>query len=103
MTSQEQEFIAYWSEKRKKWSWRKHTISTFINIVIPVVALIDLVNYFIIGDTEYVFFSFMHLFTLLRNLLFIAIAIILGSGIVDWGYNERKYWRILRENKNKFQ
>ncbi len=103
MTPQEQMFVDYWSEKRKKWSWKKHTYTTFKNIVLPVVILIDLVNFFVIGDTEYDFFSFMHLFILLRNLFLIGVLVILGSGIVDWGYNENRYWSILRKYKNKLQ
>ena len=103
MTPQEKEFAIYWAEHRKKWSWKTHTIKTFTKIVLPIVALIDLVNYFIIGDTDYSFFSFMHLFILLRNLIVLSILIIMATGILDWGYNENKYWSILRKNKNKLQ
>lgn len=103
MTPQEQEFVAYWSEKRKLWSWRKHSIKTFLNIVLPVAVLIDFVNYFVIGDTEYDFISFLHFFIFLRNLIGLSILIIMGSGIIDWGYNEKRYWGILRKNKNKLQ
>lgn len=103
MTPQEKQFVDYWTEKRKKWSWKKHTYQTFITIVLPIAILIDLVNYFIIGDTEYTFFTFTHLFTFLLNLLILSVLIIMGSGFTNWNYNEGKYWSILRKNANKLQ
>ena len=103
MTPQEKNFIAYWTEKRKKWSWKKHTYQTFMTVVLPLSLLIDLVNYFIIGDTQYSFFTFAHFFTFLLNLIILSVIIILGSGFVNWNYNEGKYWNILRRNSNKLQ
>lgn len=103
MTQKEKQFIDYWTEKRKKWSWKRHTYRTFVTIVLPIAILIDLVNYFIIGDTEYTFFTFGHLFTYLLNTVLLAIVIILVSGLMDWNYNEGRYWSILRRNTNKLQ
>jgi len=103
MTPQEKKFVDYWTEKRKKWSWKRHTYQTFMTIVLPLAILIDLVNYFIIGDTEYTFFTFTHFFIFLLNLIILSILIILGSGFVNWNYNEGKYWSILRKNTNKLQ
>lgn len=101
MTQKERQFIDFWTEKRKTWSWKKHTYQTFLFAALPIAILIDLVNYFIIGDTSYSFFSFAHLFNFLLNLLGLSAMLILGSGFIDWNYNEGKYWRILRkENDN---
>lgn len=103
MTPQEKKFLDYWAEKRKKWSWKKHSYQTFITVALPIALLIDLVNYFIIGDTHYAFFTFTHLFIFLLNLFVFSIFIILGSGFANWNYNEMKYWKIVRKNKNKLQ
>lgn len=103
MTPKEKEFVDYWTEKRKKWSWRKHSYHTFITVALPLSILIDLVNYFIIGDTEYDFFTFSHLGTFIFNLIIISVVIILGSGFANWNYNEGRYWSILRKNTNKLQ
>lgn len=89
MTFQEQQFVTYWSEKRKLWSWKKHSYKTFLNTALPIAILIDLVNYFVIGDTEYSFLSFLHIFIFFRNLVGVAVIVILGSGIIDWSYNEK--------------
>lgn len=103
MTPQEQAFVNYWSEKRKKWSWRKYSYTIFITIVIPFTLLVDLVNFFIIGDTTYSFLSFSHLFVFLSNLVILSVVIIMGSGIINWNFNENKYWHILRKNADKLQ
>lgn len=103
MTPKEKQFVDYWAEKRKKWSWKEHSTKTFINIVLPIAVLIDGVNYFIIGDTEYNFFTFTHLFTFLLHIFLLSVVIILGSGFTNWNYNEGKYWSILRKNTNKLQ
>ena len=103
MNAQEEKFISYWSEKRKQWNWRTHAKKVFSNVVLPLAILIDLVNFFIIGDTEYAFFTFTHLFSILLNLLVLSVLIILGSGFANWNYNEGKYWGILRKNSNKLQ
>ncbi|WP_293300841.1 hypothetical protein [Pedobacter sp. UBA4863] len=103
MTPQEKQFVNYWSEKRKQWRWKKHSYRTFITVVLPIAILIDLVNYFIIGDTTYDFFSFGHFFVFLLNLIVLSILIILGSGLINWNYNESKYWNILRKSTNKLQ
>jgi hypothetical protein len=102
MTPQEEKFIAFWSQKRKTWKWNAHFKKTFFKIVLPFATLVDLVNYFIIGDTTYNFFSFSHLLTLIGNILFFSVAIIMLTGITEWNYNENKYWRIMRKNKDKF-
>ena len=75
----------------------------FLNVVLPLAILIDLVNYFIIGDTAYAFFTFTHLFSVALNILVLAILIILGTGFASWNYNESKYWGILRKNNRKLQ
>jgi hypothetical protein len=103
MQPQEQKFVAYWSKERKKWNWKRHTSTTFMRIVLPATIVIDLVNYFIIGDTEYSFLSFTHLFFVLRNLILLSVLVILGSGLFHWNYNENKYWTILRKYTNKLQ
>ena len=103
MTPQEEAFVNYWKEKRKEWKWSKHLKITFFRIVLPIVVLIDLVNYFIIGDTEYSFFSFTHFLRVLVNTIFLGVIIIMSTGIVEWNYNESKYWGILRKYMNKLQ
>jgi len=103
MTPKEKLFVDYWTEKRKNWSWKKHSSKTFLTIVLPLAVLIDFVNFFIIGDTEYTFFTFSHLFTILFNTFLLSVVIILGSGFTNWNYNEGKYWSILRKNANKLQ
>ncbi|MFN0291728.1 hypothetical protein [Pedobacter helvus] len=103
MTQKEKQFVDYWTEKRKTWSWKKHTYQTFFSVALPISILIDLVNYFVIGDTTYTFFSFAHLFTYLLNFLTLAVALILGAGFVNWNYNEGKYWRILRKQNNNLR
>lgn len=103
MTQEEKQFVAYWTEKRKNWSWKRHSYRTFVTTALPISVLIDLVNYFIIGDTAYTFFTFEHLFTFLLNTFLLAIVLILGSGLMDWNYNEGKYWSILRKHTNKLQ
>lgn len=103
MTPQEETFVNYWAAKRKTWKWSTHLQKTFFKIVLPIVVLIDLVNYFIIGDTEYSFFSFTHLFRIIVNIIFLGVVIIMSTGIVEWNYNESKYWGILRKYMNKLQ
>ena len=103
MTPTEEAFVNYWAAKRKEWKWSKHLKKTFFKIVIPLVILIDLVNYFIIGDTEYDFFSFTHFFNVLTNTIFLGVIIIMATGIIEWNYNENKYWAILRKYMNKLQ
>ncbi len=103
MTPKEKEFVDYWNEKRKKWSWKKHSYQTFVTAALPIAILIDTVNYFIIGDTAYDFFTFSHLLNFLLNLVILSVLVILGSGFANWNYNEGKYWSILRKNSNKLQ
>lgn len=103
MSPQEKAFTDYWSVKRKRWKWNIHTKKTFVNIVLPLVISINLVNYFIIGDTAYNFFSFTHLYILIKNTVLFSVLLILGSGIVEWNFNESRYWRIMRKYINKLQ
>lgn len=103
MTNRQQQFVDFWSEKRKTWSWKKHTYQTFLYVALPIAILIDLVNYFIIGDTTYLFFSFAHLFNFLLNLFMLAVVLVLATGFINWNYNEGKYWRILRKQNNNLR
>lgn len=103
MNAQEEKFVAYWTERRKIWSWTTHAKRMFLNVVLPLSTLIDLVNYFIIGDTAYAFFTFTHLFNFVLNMLMLSVLIILGTGFASWNYNEGKYWEILRKNSKKLQ
>lgn len=103
MTSQEKEFVDYWGERRKKWNWKNHSYQTFIRIVLPIAVAIDLTNYFVVGDTEYSFFSFSHLFSFIKILLLISVFIILAGGFISWNLNENRYWKILRKNTDKLQ
>jgi hypothetical protein len=103
MNAQEEKFVNYWTERRKIWSWKTHSKKMFLNVVLPLAILIDLVNYFIIGDTAYTFFTFTHFFSVALNIIVLAVLIILGTGFASWNYNEGKYWGILRKNNKKLQ
>ena len=97
MTIGEQEFIKYWTKMRKDWSWMKHGIRTFWRLAAPLTLLIDSMNYFIIGDTEYDYFSLAHFFVFSKNLILFSVFTILISGIWFWNYHENKYWHIKRK------
>lgn len=100
MSPQEQDFINYWSKMRKDWSWMRHGIKTFWRVALPITLLIDSMNYFIIGDINFDYFSLDHIFVLLKYLILFSIFTILVSGIWFWNYHESKYWRIQRKIKN---
>jgi hypothetical protein len=103
MTPTEKQFVAYWEQRRKHWNWITHAKKIFLKIALPLTFLINLVNYFIVGDTSYNFFSFYHLWEIIRNLVVISVFLIMTTGLVDWNLNESRYWRIKRKYMNKLQ
>jgi len=96
MTSSEEKFIAYWEEKRKTWSWPENFKKGALYIAWPVVVLIDLINFFIIGDISYAFISLPHLFYLLFNLLWAGVLTGFAYGLYNWNINEIRYTRLMR-------
>jgi hypothetical protein len=97
MLPHEQEFINFWDKKRKKWSWTTHARKTFKRFAIPLAILIDLMNFFVIGDTTYYFFSITHIYYFVVNLMLISLFSIMISGIFYWNMNEYRYWKIKRK------
>jgi len=101
MTSSEKEFIEYWETERKTWSWAKKFKKGALYIAWPIVIMIDLINFFIIGDISYAFISLSHLFYLLFNLLWAGVLAGFAYGFYSWNVNEIKYSRLIRKRNNE--
>lgn len=101
MTSSEKKFIAYWEEKRKTWSWGKNFRKGALYIAWPIVIMIDLINFFIIGDINYAFISLSHVFYLLFDLLWTGVLAGFAYGLYNWNVNEIKYGRLIKKRNNE--
>lgn len=101
MSPQEEDFINFWAKERKDWSWLKHAKKIFSRYALPLALLIDITNFFIIGDTEYYFFSISHLMIFVRNLVMLSVFMIMTSGLLYWNINENRFWNLKRKYNKK--
>ena len=101
MRPSDRKFVEYWQTARKDWNWGKTFKNGVLYFALPIVILIDLVNFFIIGDVNYAFLSFNHFYHLLKNFLPTALFIGFAYGLYDWNSKEQKYWRILKKHKDE--
>jgi len=97
MTESEIEFIKAWEIRRKKWKWSRVLFKISLFLALPLVVLIDLVNFFIVGDVLYPFFSFSHLLQIIQNLIIFSLILGIGFGAFTWYSNEIKFQKL----KNK--
>ena len=93
--------MEYWKKERKSWNWGKVFKKGVLQFAWPVIILIDLVNFFIIGDLNYAFISFDHLFYLIKKLLVFGALLGFAYGFFDWNGNERRYKRLTRQRPDE--
>ena len=101
MTSGEKKFFKQWSIDRKKWRWGEKFKRTALYFVLPLVLLIDVINFFIIGDAKYAYLSFEHVWTVITNFVTFSIVIGFAYNLFTWNINEMRYWKIAGKNKNE--
>ncbi|WP_423146314.1 hypothetical protein [Rubrolithibacter danxiaensis] len=99
MTSSEKEFITYWSKARREWNWGKTFAVGVLYISLPVIILYDLVNFFIIGDVVYPYFSFTHFFNLLFKFIWTGIPGGFIYGLYNWNSREVRYKKLLKKER----
>lgn len=101
MTNGEKRFFKQWGIARKKWKWGENFKRTALYFVLPLVLLIDTVNFFIIGDANYAYLSLPHIWDMIIN--FVTFSIVIGFiyNLFRWNINEMRYWEISRKNKNE--
>lgn len=104
MDAEELDFLQNWEVKRKKWSWGKFFFNTVLYVAVPIVLTIDFINFFIIADTNFSFFSWEHLWEFIKTLLVFSLFIGSSFGVFYWYSNELKFQRLTqkqeKENKN---
>ncbi|WP_026902599.1 hypothetical protein [Pedobacter glucosidilyticus] len=104
MDAEELAFLESWEIRRRKWRWGRVFFNTILYIAVPVVLTIDFINFFIIADTNFGFFSLEHLWEFLKTLLVFSLIIGSSFGVFYWYSNELKFQRLTRkqekENKN---
>lgn len=98
MTPREKKFVDYWSVARKSWNWGKRFKKTVLHFVLPLVLLVDMINFFIVGDVSYGFISLTHFWRL--GLTFVILAVLIGFtyNLITWNANEMRYWSIMKKN-----
>lgn len=101
MEAEELDFLKIWEAKRKRWKWGKVFVNTILYFALPIVVTIDFVNFFIIADTSFGFFSFAHLWQFIQTLLIFSLIMGSGFGIFYWYSNEIKFQRLLRKQENE--
>lgn len=102
MTKQEEVFLQEWDIKRRKWKWGKVFLNGVIYIALPLVIIIDFVNFFIVGDVAFGFFSLFHLWELIQTFLIFSLIIGTVYGAYAWYSNELKFQSLKRqESKEK--
>ena len=99
MTDAEKEYVEYWKKHRSEWNWGKTFKSGALYYGVPVVLLIDFINYFIIGGSKHAYISFSHFWRLSLNLILIAGLTGFVYGVLSWNMKERKYWKIVRKDR----
>lgn len=99
MTPREKKFIDYWSVARKNWNWGKNFKKTVLQLVLPLVLLVDVINFFIVGDVSYGFISLKHFWRLGLNFVILSVLIGFTYNLVIWNTNEMRYWSIMKRNK----
>ena len=99
MTQAEKEFVEYWKKRRTQWNWAKTFKTGALYYGVPIVLLIDLMNYFVIAGSKYAFISFRHLFELGFNLIWIGALSGFFYGFFGWNSKEGKYRRIIRKDR----
>lgn len=90
------QFIKYWETKRKNWKWGYFFSKTTLNITIPIVLIIDLVNFFVVADVKFGFFSINHIWEIIKLLILFSAIITLPYGLFYWYSNELRYQKINR-------
>jgi len=97
MTPTELRFIEFWEKRRKRWNWFKMFRTVALRFVLPIVFVVDLIIYFLIGGLPYAYISFAHLFRVISQFLGFSILLGLAYGIFDWNFNESRYKRLIRK------
>jgi hypothetical protein len=101
MTEREKKFLEHWDSERKNWKWGENFRRTSLYFVLPIVILIDTINFFIIGDANYAYISFIHLWDLITDFFILSLTIGFLFNFFRWNINETRYWRIVRKGKEE--
>ncbi|HEY1025828.1 MAG TPA: hypothetical protein VGE26_11730 [Sphingobacteriaceae bacterium] len=101
MSPGEKRFTDYWGIARKNWNWGKKFKKTALHLVLPLVVLVDFINFFIIGDLSYGFISLEHLWRLGLNSIVFSILIGFVYNLIVWNTNEMRYWSIMKREERK--
>jgi hypothetical protein len=101
MDAEELAFLQNWELKRKNWSWGRVFFNAVLYVVVPIVFTVDFINFFIIADTNFGFFSWEHLWEFIKT--FFVFSLIIGSsfGVYYWYFNELKFQRLTRKQEKE--
>ncbi|HEY0669586.1 MAG TPA: hypothetical protein VGD22_15495 [Sphingobacteriaceae bacterium] len=101
MTNRDKRFFKHWGIARKKWKWGENFKRTALYFVLPLILLIDTINFFIIGDAKYAYISFEHMWNMITNFATFSVIIGFVYNLFIWNINEMRYWEIARRSKNE--
>lgn len=99
MSEEEDLFLKEWEVKRRNWRWGKFIRKTTSNITFPIILITDLMNFFVIGDVKFGFFSFSHLWEIIKLLILFSLLITLPYGLFYWYSNELKFQKLSRKSE----
>lgn len=99
MSEEEDNFITNWKRKRNDWKWSKFLKNTTYYITFPIVLIIDFVNFFIVADVSFSFFSFSHIWELIKMLILFSLIITIPYGLFYWYSNELKFQKLNRKKE----